>query len=245
MYDAVNVEGIPSEAVMVAGYVNGLYSNLTQLDSRFPKALHIGISVSAHENTGLVLDVETGDASPSEAPAWVQMRRKEGVNPTVYCNASTWLAVKQAFYTAGVAEPNYWIADYDNDPTIPTGAIAKQYSSNSQYDVSSVADYWPGIDAEPNSGDNVALTQDDANLVVHTLLNTVVNETGDTPSGRTVLALLEWMDQHYENLYSKITTVESSLADVLTSLETQVNSAVESAMKNGITATIEVNGTVK
>ena len=45
----------------------------------------------------------------------------------MYCSLSTWPAVRSAFSSAGVDEPHYWIAHYDGDPTIPDGAIAKQY----------------------------------------------------------------------------------------------------------------------
>jgi hypothetical protein len=69
---------------------------------------------------------------------------------TVYCNTSEWPQVRAAFQNAGVTEPNYWVAQYDNNPTIPAGAVAKQYIGDYQgYDKSVVADYWPGVDPAP------------------------------------------------------------------------------------------------
>lgn len=149
MYDGITVANLPATATMVAGYVDGLYSNIAALAARFPNATRVPIAVFPSTDDGIVLDVETGDATPAQAPGWVQMRRSHGVDPTVYCNSDTWPAVRQAFAAAGVPEPHYWIAAYDNNPTIPAGAVAKQYQSTDPWDASVVADYWPGIDSAP------------------------------------------------------------------------------------------------
>ena len=159
MYDAVTVSAIPDGSVLVAGYVNGSYANLSGLRARFPHALVVGVTVTAGADEGQVLDVESGDASPAEAPGWVERRRAAGADPTVYCNASTWPAVRAAFSAAGVAAPHFWIADYDGDPAIPAGAVAKQYASNENYDTSAVAAYWPGVDPTPE--DTMLLTAQD------------------------------------------------------------------------------------
>lgn len=153
MYDAVTAANVPPTATLVAGYGDGYYNNVAEFRARFPHATVVEIAVSSHHNLGVVLDVETGDATPAEAPGWVTMRRAAGVDPTIYCNSSTWPAVRQAFHVAGVAEPHYWIAQYDGDPTIFTGAVAKQYADPGPYDLSSVADYWPGVDPTPQEDD--------------------------------------------------------------------------------------------
>lgn len=146
MYDAVTPSNIPPGAMMVAGYVDGDYANMGAMAARFPHAIRVGIAARASTNAGTVLDVEKGDATPAQAPGWVQMRRAAGVDPTVYCNSSTWPAVKAAFAAAGVRPPHYWIAKYDGNPAIPAGAVAKQYSNPGPFDLSAVADVWPGID---------------------------------------------------------------------------------------------------
>lgn len=148
MYDAVSPSGLPKGAPLYAGYVDGMYANVAQIKALFPNAIVVGIAVSSHTNDGEVLDVENYDATPTEAPGWVQMRRAAGVDPSVYCNSSTWPAVIAAFAAAGVAAPHYWIAQYDGDPTIPAGAVAKQFNDLGGYDISSVADVWPGIDPQ-------------------------------------------------------------------------------------------------
>jgi hypothetical protein len=149
MYDGVTVAELPDGAQLYAGYVDGHYANTQALAERFPAARHVPIAVFASTNEGVVLDVEQGDASPAEAPGWVQMRRAHGIDPSVYCNADTWPAVRDAFHSAGVAEPHYWIAKYDGMAEIPIGAVAKQFESTAGYDRSVVADYWPGIDPAP------------------------------------------------------------------------------------------------
>jgi hypothetical protein len=165
MYDAVTVNNIPPGATMVAGYVDGIYANMPAMAARFPNAVHVPIAVRASTNDGLVLDVEQGDATPAQSVGWVVMRRAAGVDPSVYCNTSTWPAVKAAFATAGVTPPHYWVAQYDGTPAIPAGAVAKQYSDVGPYDLSAVADVWPGID----TGD-LPMNAADAKLLVDTMV---------------------------------------------------------------------------
>lgn len=149
MYDGVTPGSIPAGATIVAGYVNGAFSNMNGLATRFPHAIRVGIAVTADFDGGTVLDVEKGDATPAKAPGWVAMRREAGVDPTIYCNTSTWASVKAAFASAKIAPPHYWIADWGGESTIPTGAIARQWRSTPGYDQSSVAAYWPGVDPKP------------------------------------------------------------------------------------------------
>jgi hypothetical protein len=162
MYDGITVSNLPAGAPLYAGYVDGLYANVSELRRRFPGTVVVPIAVFAHTDDGLVLDVETGDATPAQAPGWVVMRRHHGVDPTVYCNSSTWASVRAAFAAAGVPEPHYWIAQYDGNPSIPSGAIAKQYRSAAGWDASAVADYWPGVDpAQTPTSAPPAQTQED------------------------------------------------------------------------------------
>jgi hypothetical protein len=150
MYDAVTVANLPASATMVAGYVDGRYANLTAMRKRFPKATIVEIAVS-HTSRGMVLDVETGDATPAEAVTWCTktMADKSNTELTIYCNTSTWPAVKAAFKSAGVTLPQWWEAHYDKVKKLSVGSIAKQYTDGAKYDTSIVADYWPGVDAAP------------------------------------------------------------------------------------------------
>ncbi len=156
MYDAVTVSNLPVGGDLYAGYDDGLYANVGAIHARFPGSLVLAITVIASDLYGDVLDVETGDATPVQAPQWVAARRAGGhPNPIVYTNSSTWPTVKAAFSSAGIAPPIYWIAQYDNAASIPVdwltaGCVAKQYKGGdtSPYDTSVVINYIPGIDQE-------------------------------------------------------------------------------------------------
>lgn len=151
MYDSVNPGYIPAGATMVAGYADGAYANVPAMRSRFPHATVVSIAVR-WTTRAQVLDVESGDATPTQAVTWCTqtMADKSNRELTVYCNTSEWPHVRAAFQNAGVTEPNYWVAQYDNDPAIPAGAVAKQFQGDTNgYDVSSVAAYWPGVDPAP------------------------------------------------------------------------------------------------
>lgn len=164
MYDAVTAANISAASPppdLVAGYIDRIVlAPWSTADwARFPGLPKVEIVKKASTNDGHVLDVEPGDATPAEAPGWVTMRRKAGADPTVYMNLSTWPAVRQAFRDQGVPEPHYWVAEYDGDPTwgagwAAAGCVAKQYAGNVApgIDISSVADYWPGVDPLPNPG---------------------------------------------------------------------------------------------
>lgn len=147
MYDAVTSSNIPAGAALVAGYADGWYANIPAMRARFPHATVVTIAVR-WTTRAQVLDVETGDATPAQAVQWCTQTMADVANDrlTVYCNTSTWPAVRAAFRAAGVSEPQYWVAEYDNDPAIPAGAVAKQWADRGPYDLSSVADYWPGVD---------------------------------------------------------------------------------------------------
>lgn len=151
MYDGVTPANLPASALMVAGYINGPYAWTQAEWDRFPSAVKVQISVRAADRRGHVLDVEAGAnmPTPADAPAWVAGRRAAGADPTVYCSASSLTVVRAAFKLLNVPEPHYWIAKYDGDPSIPGGAVAKQWLNTAGYDRSSVADYWPGVDPPP------------------------------------------------------------------------------------------------
>ena len=149
MYDGVTPSSIPASATMVAGYVDGTYANIPAMRKRFPAATLVEIAVS-WQTRAHVLDVEKGDATPAEAVKWCTHTMADRANGelTVYCNNSVWTQVKAAFKAASVTPPQFWIAHWDDNPTIPAGAVAKQYRNTPGYDVSSVATHWPGVDTK-------------------------------------------------------------------------------------------------
>lgn len=147
-YDGVDASRLPTNAWGVGGYVDGLYKWSAADWARFPYSVKARIAVFADTDDGHILDVEQGNATPAQSVDWALMRRKAGIDPTVYMNTSTWPVVRSAFQARGVAEPHYWVAQYDGVASIPAGAIGKQYENNegAGWDRSVVADHWPGID---------------------------------------------------------------------------------------------------
>lgn len=151
MYDGIASDAavIPTGAQIVAGYVDGNYAWSTKDWARFPHAIHVTIAAHPGTNAGTVGDGPPDNGTWAQWVQWTVRRRAAGTDPTMYTNGSSWAAGKAAFAAAHVAEPHWWIADYDGDPTIPAGAIAKQYQSTDRWDLSSVADHWPGVDPAP------------------------------------------------------------------------------------------------
>lgn len=189
MLDSTAAVDIPTSAEMVAGYLPPSQFAWSAADwARFPHAVKVRIAVRATVNDGHVLDVETGDATPAQAPGWVLMRRQAGADPSVYCSASAWPTVRAAFTAAGVAQPHYWIAAYPGGgPVIPAGAVAHQWADETitghHYDQSVVADFWPGVDQQEAQMEQTDAVNDAPWVggkpsIGHVLLNVWENNTG-------------------------------------------------------------------
>ncbi|MHB1472479.1 MAG: hypothetical protein ACYCV4_02450 [Dermatophilaceae bacterium] len=139
MYDSIRAEAIPVDAKVVAGYVDGLYAWSTEDWARFADVdIRVRIATSVETLDADVLDVEKGDATPADAPAWVEkVRSRAGsYDAMVYCSLSNWDACKKAFADAVVPQPEWWIAEWDGVAELPAGAVAKQYQSTPLYDLS-------------------------------------------------------------------------------------------------------------
>lgn len=146
MYDSVTASKIPQDAELVAGYVDGAYAWSEADWALWAHVPHVRIAVLPTTNDGNCADVEAQDMTPTTVVDWVVLRRRSGVDPSVYCSLAPWPEVRQAFDDRGVAQPHYWIASWDGSEAIPAGAVAKQYLNGADYDSSAVGDYWPGVD---------------------------------------------------------------------------------------------------
>jgi hypothetical protein len=153
MYDSINVDSIPDDATLMAGYINGksTWQSYYPMVARFPNATVLSISVAAHNSNGTyvaadILDIEKGDATPSEAPGWVTAMRSLGRTPTLYCSRlGTWPATQQAIGAAKLAPPNYWIADYTSTAHLVPGSVATQWTDTGPYDLSLTNGTWPSV----------------------------------------------------------------------------------------------------
>jgi len=154
MYDAVNIANLPADATLLAGYVDGrdTTGHFARVRTAHPQTRVLRITVTGGTLDAEIGDIEVGDMTPHSGAAWAARKIAAGQHPTLYCNASTWPSVKAEVQKAGIAgRISYWIADYDGDPTIPAGAVAKQFTDRAlgrSLDQSIVAAHWPGVDAD-------------------------------------------------------------------------------------------------
>jgi len=132
MYDDVRADLIPVDALYAAYYVNGRYANYTAVRRRLPNARHLlSIAVTAGADAEC-LDIETGDARPDQAPAWVKRQLARGVwRPVCYANRSTMPAVIAALRKAGIRrnQVRLWVADYtfrSHFPVLRWGLVPTQ-----------------------------------------------------------------------------------------------------------------------
>lgn len=184
MYDSVNPRSIPRDAKMVAGYIDGSVSRWpAEAWGWFPGAKMVRISAVGSTWDADVFDVEAGAIwPPSRVVPLVVEARKHGRNPTVYVNElNDWGPTREAFRRAGVAEPHWWVANYNGRPEVPAGSVGRQYANPSEplgnplnkpwhtkghWDESLMADYWPGVDDEPTERNaEMTLMQGSGNAV--------------------------------------------------------------------------------
>lgn len=233
MYDSVDWSAIPIDAEAVAGYISPSGYTWPQAAwDRFPNAVHVRITPSA-SHTGLgvhVLDVETGDATPAQAPGWARDQRALGQDPTIYCSEGTWTTVQNAFNAQGVAQPHYWVAGYPGaGASIPAGAVGHQYAdpktSGGNYDLSVVADYWPGVD-----------------VVMTDPLNESVNREGlpgAPESGTTTLGVtVEYLDANLSLIRNAISAVAAQVASVQATVAKPVQATLTADQLTSIEQTV-------
>lgn len=114
MYDSIDLSQFPSDPEAVAGYVGGYWPTYNDLVKKYPNAHHLSVAVTASQRARC-LDIEPGDATPSQAPGWYRdlAERSEG-KPVLYASASTISEVVLAMNTAGIVRGSYllWSAHY-------------------------------------------------------------------------------------------------------------------------------------
>lgn len=183
MYDGISPAGIPGGADLYAGYDDGNWPDADALAAQYPGKRVLRITVNPSDNEGDVLDVETGDANPVDAPPWAERRRAVGVDPWVYCSEQLYGAVQAAFIATGVRPPIYWVARWDGVAALDIpGASAKQYQSTPDYDESVVADYIEGWDPAPAPAPAPAPVTGDTVHTVEVALQVDGNRNGWIPS---------------------------------------------------------------
>jgi hypothetical protein len=147
MYDSTTAADIPADATIVAGYLDGTWPTFAALVARFPTATHVSIATTAATRGADVYDVEQGDLTPVQCPGVWQRERAAGREPVAYVNRSNIVPVLNAFATARMAPPRFWVATLDNSRPWAPNVVAIQYAGQNltggHYDCSDVIDDWP------------------------------------------------------------------------------------------------------
>jgi hypothetical protein len=197
MYDSTDPSAIPSNAALVASYVDG-YGGYTEAVARFGASKCISISVGDHNAD--VADVEAGAMTVGELQAWKAAQVARGIaRPVVYCDQSTWPSAKNA-----VSGVSWWIANPGGSGTI-SGADAVQNVWNNSWDSSVVQTtfpFYPGSAAPEfpiksgDTGSNVETVQSRLNAwatqIKLTTKLTVDGNFGALTEAAVKLALTYW-----------------------------------------------------
>lgn len=147
-YDAVTTTACPDGAPLYLGYSDGQWPNANAMAALHPTARVVTVTTNPAHRYGDMLDVENGDASPSDVVPWLVARRAAGAWPSIYCGLSNWIACQQPVWAAHIVEPPWFVAHYTNVEHIEPGAVGTQWTTG-DYDTSAVADFWPGVDPDP------------------------------------------------------------------------------------------------
>jgi hypothetical protein len=114
MYDAIYVANLPGGDVAYGAYVGGRWPTYNAVRVAFPHARVLSIAVNASQDADC-LDIETGDATVDEAPAWVRRQQARGVGrPVLYTSQTNLGALMGALAAGGVGrtEVRLWSAHY-------------------------------------------------------------------------------------------------------------------------------------
>ena len=157
MADSTNAVDIPvGRYELVAGYVDGDYAWTASEWGRHAAASDlVRITVTGATLDAHVADVERYDLSPAQGVDWAVRMLAAGRYPTLYASLSVWGSILDDYRARGVdsGRTGAWVAAWNGTPNLESGWLAHQYANSvmvgAHYDLSVVADYWPGVDALP------------------------------------------------------------------------------------------------
>ncbi len=136
-YDSVTPSAIPP-GHMIATYADGPFA---VSPSQVAGQKVLWIDTNGSDPSANALDVEPGDATPSQAAVWTQ--QKLSANPhslaIIYTMQSEWPATQSAVGTLPQwmqSHVRWWIADPTGYPHVVPGANATQWYWGSSYDIS-------------------------------------------------------------------------------------------------------------
>lgn len=154
-YDDVTLSSIPVGSSFTGGigcYGVGSFANCGEARARFPHAHIVSITPTA-SGVAKVLDVEPGDAVPSQTPGWVRAMLRDGVSrPAIYSSSSEMGQVRADLSGAGFTHCTstttsnscylLWVAAWDGNSGIPFGYDAHQWFGGNVLDKDTFASYF-------------------------------------------------------------------------------------------------------
>lgn len=115
MFDDITVHSMPTGgSYAYAGYTDGMWPTFPELVRRFPGHRLLDIAVFASDNA-TCLDIEKGDATVDEAPAWYERQVQRGVyRPVLYTSADNLRDLERVMAAAHISREHYriWSAHY-------------------------------------------------------------------------------------------------------------------------------------
>lgn len=147
--DSVGVSSLRAGLSVYGGYAYGPFDNWAQLVARFGGRKLVSISPVVESSVFVnCLDIEPGNASPSQGPGFIRLKNHGTgvVKPIIYCSAGDISAVNGAMAAAGISRSEYfiWSAHWIGLHICGPGtcgypqADACQYASNNSFD----SDVW-------------------------------------------------------------------------------------------------------
>lgn len=133
MFDTITLGTVPANPFALAGYTSGSWPTYLPLRRAYPNAHVVSIAVTPVFHADC-LDVEPGDADPSQAAAWVKADIAAGfAKPCVYSSYYEYVnQVRPDLAAAGISRSQVfeWDADYTYSPHIDTGFDATQWTDH-------------------------------------------------------------------------------------------------------------------
>lgn len=186
---------VPFDAT--AGYVNGRWPSSAGILKRFPNLPHVSITVNSTGNA-MCLDVEPGDATPADVPAWLDRQYARGLTkPVIYCGNGDIAEVRRL---CGPRPFWWWSANWTRVAHIDPGADATQWDDKGPngegVDQSQISDaFYASLPGAP-----MALTADDIAAIFDykvELINPKDGKPFDPPRTISLREALKWSDYNF------------------------------------------------
>jgi hypothetical protein len=208
MYDsttAADIYAANSNPDVVAGYAFGTYAWDDADWALFPNADKFHITPNAYYLNADILDVETGDVSPTDSKDIIMWVQNSNGAKIVYCGLENWALIRTYF---PVNPPLWWVAHYTGEPTIPPGAWGIQYANQpitgGHYDLSA-------IQGDP-------MTDPNAVLLPRESITGGAQETGET----SVDNMVQYEDSHFDSTNQLINAGFTATSTALAGIDTQL-----------------------